>query len=256
MKISNYEHIDKILLEFASDVKKVLDQKISGLYVYGSLVWGDFDEGISDIDLMAALTDDISDEELIKLREMHENFVNRHPDFEDRIEVQYVKVSDIKEFKTKRHQMINISPGEPIHRIEAGSEWFMNWYLVITYGKTIFGPTPSTFIPHLTKEEFIAATIEQAKYWQTHIENARTSRPYQGYVVMTLCRALYTVTYGEQVSKKKAADWVATQFPRYADLIADTFIWREQVKDKNVDDSLTYPIVKQFVEHMIERICS
>jgi hypothetical protein len=38
--------------------------------------------------------------------------------------------------------MINISPGEPIHRIQAGMDWLVNWYLVRTGGVTLLGPPP------------------------------------------------------------------------------------------------------------------
>jgi hypothetical protein len=256
MDISAYEDINVLIAELTSDIKSVLGDKLIGLYVYGSLIWGDFDHHISDVDMLAALETDVSDTELADLKAMHDQFVSKHPEWDDRIEVQYFSKAGLQNFKTQARRMANISPGEPLHLIEAGREWFMNWYFVLTYGKIVFGPPPSTLIPYLTKEEFIAATIDHAKDWKDYVRHTQNSRPYQGYAVMTLCRALYTVTHGEQVSKKQAAEWVASKFPQYADLIWRSFIWRDSGKDEAVDPSLTYPEVKQFVEFMSEKITS
>ncbi len=254
VNISAYEDINALIEELSAEIKSVLGDKLIGVYVYGSLIWGDFDHDISDIDMLAALDTDVTDTELADLEAMHDRFVGKYPDWNDRIEVQYFSKEGLQNFKMRAYRMANISPGEPLHIIEAGSEWFMNWYFVLTYGQTIFGPPPSKLIPSLTKEEFIATTIKDAKHWKDHIRNTQNSRPYQAYAVMTLCRALYTVRYGEQVSKKKAAEWAVRKFPQYADLIHRSFVWRDSGKDEAIDPTLTYPEVKQFVEFMSEKV--
>lgn len=132
---------------------------------------------------------------------MHKDFVNRHKKWDDRIEVQYFSVSGLKTFKSKTSKMANISPGEPLHIINSGIDWLLNWYLVQEYGITLFGPTPD-FIDPISKEEFLNAVKDHAIKWKDYVVNTKYSRHYQSYAILTMCRALYTLRHGEQVSKK------------------------------------------------------
>jgi aminoglycoside adenylyltransferase-like protein len=42
---------------------------------------------------------------------------------------------------------------------------------------------------------------------------------HQGYVVMTLCRALYALATGEQTTKEEAAAWAAVRYPEWSSFI-------------------------------------
>src|SRR4051812_45976805 len=53
MQPTSHPNINTLLTELVSEMEKVLGEKLVGLYLYGSLVTGDFDDDISDIDLLA-----------------------------------------------------------------------------------------------------------------------------------------------------------------------------------------------------------
>ena len=55
MKQTEYPEVNKVLDKLLINIKDILIDKLVGLYLYGSLVWGDFDESVSDIDLLAAV---------------------------------------------------------------------------------------------------------------------------------------------------------------------------------------------------------
>ena len=48
-----YADINELLEILLTSMQKILGEKLVGLYLYGSLVIGDFDPAISDIDLFA-----------------------------------------------------------------------------------------------------------------------------------------------------------------------------------------------------------
>ncbi|MEZ0537617.1 nucleotidyltransferase domain-containing protein [Caldicellulosiruptoraceae bacterium PP1] len=48
-----YEDINHLLNSLLSRIQNIFGTKFLGFYLYGSLVWGDFDKDISDIDLLA-----------------------------------------------------------------------------------------------------------------------------------------------------------------------------------------------------------
>jgi predicted nucleotidyltransferase len=55
MTITPYADIDQLLVKLLANLQQILDNKLIGLYLYGSLVTGDFDTNRSDIDLLAVL---------------------------------------------------------------------------------------------------------------------------------------------------------------------------------------------------------
>jgi predicted nucleotidyltransferase len=90
MQITPYHDIDKLLRSLLYQMQRVLDKNLIGLYLYGSLVSGDFDLEISDIDTLAVTSSDIDDEEFEQLRKMHNDFVAKNPNWDGRIEIQYL----------------------------------------------------------------------------------------------------------------------------------------------------------------------
>ena len=63
-----------------------------GLYLHGSLVSGGFDPRVSDLDLIAVLSEDPSDGLAARLEAMHESLARRYPRWAGRVEVVYVSV--------------------------------------------------------------------------------------------------------------------------------------------------------------------
>jgi predicted nucleotidyltransferase len=68
-----YAGINELLEELLTNTQNILGEKLVGVYLYGSLVIGDFDPTISDIDLVAALTSDLDDEEFAALQKNRES---------------------------------------------------------------------------------------------------------------------------------------------------------------------------------------
>ncbi len=252
MPITLFPDIDELLALLLSKLRNILEDNLVGLYLYGSLVWGDFDYDISDIDLLTATARPINDSEFNTLKQMHDDFALHYERWNGRIEVQYFSLHGLKTFKSQSTKMGNISPGEPFHIIEAGKAWLMNWYFVQDYGVTLFGPSPKTLIDPISKQEFIQAVRDHAKQWRGYVIQSRNNLPYQSYAILTLCRALYTAMNSEQVSKSRAALWAAKQFPEWSTLIENALIWRKDGKAAHAESA--YPQTERFVHFMIDQI--
>ena len=199
-----YPDVNILLDNLLFQMQQVLGANLVGLYLYGSLVTGDFDHDCSDIDLLAVTASDVNEQEFTGLQEMHTAVARVHKEWEGRIEVAYLSAAALKTFEMQRSQIVVISPGEPLNIKDAGDDWLMNWYVVREQGVTLFGPPPKTLIDPITKEEFIHSVREHAREWKEWIEHAQ-ERKAQSYAMLTMCRALYAVTNGEQASKKQAA---------------------------------------------------
>lgn len=254
MQPAPYPDINELLQLLLAQIQKVLGSKLVGLYLYGSLVWGDFDYEISDIDLLAATSTDVDEGEFDGLKQMHDDLVRTYPKWENRIEVQYLSELGLKTFKSYSTKMVSISPGEPIHVIEAGADWLINWYPVQERGVVLFGPPPTTLIEHISKAEFIQAVKNHVAMWPQYVTQGVHSRPYQAYSILTMCRGLYTSQTGQQVSKKQAALWAQEQLPQWRSLIQDALLWRADYRNEQVVPEATYPETLRFVQDMIARI--
>jgi hypothetical protein len=60
-------------------LQEMLGPKLVGLSVFGSLVTGAYEPGISDVDFVAALTDDLTEAEGARITRMHAEIVAAHP---------------------------------------------------------------------------------------------------------------------------------------------------------------------------------
>jgi predicted nucleotidyltransferase len=250
-----YPDVNRLLDDLLSGIRAILGDKLVGLYLYGSLVWGDFDHDTSDIDLLAALTSDLNEQEAAALKAMHDDIARTYMAWDDRIEVQYLSLHGLKTFRTRSTPMAVISPGEPFHIIKADKEWLLNWYFVQDYGITLFGPSPRTFIDPISKDEFIRAVVHHAHQWPKWIPKTRHSRPYQSYAILTMCRSLYTYKHGQQVSKKQAAHWAQEELPQWATLIQSALEWRLAARlPDRVDHEATYPEARRFVHYISDLI--
>ncbi|MBW7461426.1 hypothetical protein K0U00_45960, partial [Paenibacillus sepulcri] len=134
---TTYSEVNQVIGQLLSEMQRVLGSKLVGLYLYGSLVSGDFDAEISDIDLLAVISTGLENAEADKVSRMHQDFARSHGRWDDRIEVAYLSLAALQTFRTRSSMIGIISPGEPFHLKEAGAAWLVNWYLVREYGRVI-----------------------------------------------------------------------------------------------------------------------
>jgi len=242
----------RLLSRLLDQMERVLDQDLIGLYLYGSLVTGDFDPEISDLDLLAVTASDIDAQQFEALDDMHNAIAAQNPQWEGRIEVQYIAASALETFKTQRSQIAVISPGEPFHLKEAGIDWLINWYLVREQGRVLFGPSPKTVIPSITKEEFLQAVREQARHWVQWANQPRDQRG-QSYAILTMCRALVAYQSGEQPSKNQAALWMQERFPQWSSLIEKALVWRKASDHELEGHEETFSETAAFIHFLDEQ---
>ncbi len=236
-----------------TQMQLILGDKLVGLYLHGSLVMGDFDPTVSDIDLLAVLASDLSAVEFATLDAMHHDLVAQNPQWEHRLEIAYLSLHGLQTFRTESSPIGIISPGEPFHIIQAGRDWLVNWYAVREWGIPLYGPPAPTIIGPIATDEFIQNIKDHATHWHEWLKKD-ASRPAQAYAILTMCRAFYSCVFGEQVSKPRAADWTMEVLPEWADLIQNALKWRLAWREPVTDPAATLPKTRHFVEFMQQKI--
>jgi hypothetical protein len=226
MQTTPFPDINRLLEGLLSRMRQILQERLVGLYLYGSLTTGDFDPRSSDIDLLAVTSSDVSGAQFEALRAMHLEFARENPGWEDRVEVAYLSAAALGTFRSERSPIAVISPGEPFHMSEAGREWLMNWYVVREHGVALFGPPAEALIAPITREEFAECVRGYVAELSERIKGA-PDRKGQAYAILTMCRALHLHRTGETASKRQAALWAQKELPQWSGLIQSALAWRE-----------------------------
>ena len=240
-------HIEATLSDFFTANRDNLGEKLLGLYIYGSYMTGNFTIGTSDLDMTAVLADELNETDLRNLKAMHEQFAADHAYIAGRIECQYISKDALQTFRTVRHPMANISPGEPFHLIEGGPEWLSNWWMIRDHGRVLYGPPAKEVVPFINDEEFfdvIRSYVYEAREWgknYTHLAG-------ESYTILTMFRALYTLTHHTHVSKLDAMEWAKEAYPQYAQMIDKAIYWREHHAEVTDDPAAMLPRVMEIVE--------
>jgi predicted nucleotidyltransferase len=212
------EEASAVLERLAHDIRETLGESLLGLYVHGSWVMGDFHPRRSDLDLLAVLAQDPTPALVNQLTTLLERLVADYPGWTNRIEGELLSSAALSTFRDGSHDMVRVSPGEPPHLLPVSSHYLLNWDCARRHGRALHGPEPTQLLPEFTRAEVIGVVREHLAQWPAWVQDHQTPES-QAYVVLTVCRALYTISEGGHLTKRKAAEYAATRLPEWSELI-------------------------------------
>jgi predicted nucleotidyltransferase len=206
-----YCDVNEILDRLLTEVKGILGDRMVGMYLFGSLANGDFDEH-SDIDILFVTNTAISDETFRELHEMHNRISTADSPWAIQLEVSYIPGDALRLFDplNNKHPHLDRGPGEELHIQQHDADWVVQRYILRKRGITITGPDPKTLIAPVSSADLRLAVLDMMQNWFPHFledPDRLKSMGYQSYNVLTQCRILYTWEHGEIVSKRAAAEW-------------------------------------------------
>jgi hypothetical protein len=245
---------EALLAELTSGIHAVIGDALVGAYVYGSYVSGGFDPGVSDIDLVVVTSVEVDTIDLVGIERFHEDFVRRHPDWSDRVEVVYVGQATLRSFRSSSGRLAVISPGEPVHvREDRVVEWVQNWYLVRETGRVLYGPPAAAVVPVVQWAEFVAASARYAvEISKRGVDDATPGS--LAYAVLTMCRAFMTVETQAHESKQDGAAWTRQRFPEWGWLINAALECRLSRGSVGFDDQKTRVGAHEFIAMLAAEI--
>ena len=221
MNISStpYPDVNEILDFLFTDAKEILRDQLAGMYLHGSLANSGFDKD-SDIDVVFVTQDDISEETFSALRAMHSEIVKLDSPWAIQLEVSYIPRNALHRFDRSNimHPHIDRGNGEILHRMAHEIDWIIQRHVLRERGIVIIGPDPKTLIDPVIPNDLRQAVVEGLPLWLNPIlENPSeiSKRGYQSFFVLSLCRMLYTLKYGEILSKHEAAKWAKENLDKH-----------------------------------------
>lgn len=251
MKITPYDDINVLLNDFTKSVQEVLKESLVGVYLMGSLSYGDFTRGRSDIDLTVVVKEPLSQEKISQIKQLHVELEQRHVEWKNKVECQYVPLEMFKHILPVELRRPYYGAGKFHPEALYGNEWLINNYLLYKYGVPLIGPEFKTLIkPIDIKEVRKASAKDLFREWVPKIGNANFFKDshFQSYVVLNLCRILYTVILGDVGSKNTSAEWVKKEFPQWTNLIEIAESWKYGDKMNKQEE------VEEFIKFTVDRV--
>lgn len=242
----NIQLAHHIIDRLIDELKRILRPDLVGIYLYGSLISGDFELGISDIDLVVVLKAELDERQFQALRRMHTGIVRDHPAWRDRLELAYISRRALKTFRHTESSIGIISPGEPFHIIQAGEDWLISWYALRRNGLALQGPPIASLIDPIPHEDWLDAVREHIHLYRGSVKKPHNKQALS-YIVLTVARGLYTLEHERAASKVAAANWLAASAPQWADLIQRALRYRRDPAADGLKAEGLRPQVEAFI---------
>jgi predicted nucleotidyltransferase len=231
-RATSHQEVNELLEAFTAGLRESLGDLLVGAYLFGSATTPDFARE-SDVDVAVVTTDKITDDTFAALKAMHERIATIDSWCATQLEVSYIPRSAIRRYDPADalHPRLDRGKDETLHMMRHDADWVVQRHLIREHGLVLLGPAPAMLINPVSPDDLRRAMRELLPEWLAPmLENppdVRT-RGYQSFIVLSICRILYTLEHGEVVSKKAAADWgEATLHARWTPLIRGAWIGRQ-----------------------------
>jgi hypothetical protein len=229
-----YPDINDVLRDLLPRIRAALGANFRGMYLVGSLVTGDFDAGRSDVDVLVVTDAVVSDGQFAALQAVHRDLAASDSPWAIEVEAYYLTRAALRPDDPSfgEHRKVNRGGGvlEPPQR-DPG--WLVQAHLLREYGVALAGPDPRTLVAPVAAGDLRRTVAASTPEWLEALlaDPARLRhRGPQTYIVLTLCRVLYTLVHDAVASKQAAARWAqAALDKRWTALIGRALAWRKDL---------------------------
>jgi hypothetical protein len=219
------------------------------MYLDGSLANGDFDEA-SDIDFVVVTDQEVSGDLFSALQAMHDRIATLDTPWAMHLEGSYFGQESIRRYDPAQamHPNFEWGRGERLKMVYHDLSWLVHYWILRERGITMAGPPPHTLIDPVSPADLRQAMLSVLPAMATDILHAPeqiAAREYQSYIVLTVCRMLYTLENGAVASKPAAAAWAQQALAkRWQPLIKRALVGRhhpdETATEKDVKETLKF----------------
>lgn len=229
-KPTKIAEINSLLNYFIHSVEPILINDLVGIYLTGSLSYGDFSLTRSDIDLLVVVKKPLSPQQIEQITILHNQINQKHPAWDKRIECSYLPCELLESKTPPTTPRPYYGEGTFYPAAPYGNEWMINNYLLQQHAITLFGPDFKTLLSASISINSVkeACLTDLKTEWAPKLNNEEylNNPHYQSYLVLNLCRILYTVLQNKTGSKKTSAAWVKKKYPHWQELINVAESWQ------------------------------
>lgn len=235
-----YAEVNALLATFLVRVRITLGEQLIAMFLDGSLAYGDFDDA-SDIDFVVATDAEISSSLFERLRDTHDEIAALPTPWAIQLEGSYISREALRRYDPTNatHPNIERGRGERLKMAQHDASWLVHRAIAYDHGIPLAGPPPRELIDPVAPGELRAAMRTMLPGWKDWLldhPQRLAPRGYQSYVVLTMCRVLYTLQNGRVASKPAAAHWARGRLgPQWEPLI------QRSLEGRHIPDTTALP---------------
>lgn len=261
IKPTPYLEVNQALNLLHSSAKEILGDQFVGMYLYGSLAYGDFNPETSDIDFLFVTQDSLSEKTIAELEELHNRTWATSLKRAGKLEGAYVPKKLIRKHDPNGEKCPTINEGK-FYLDKLGSDWIIQRHVIREYSVPLEGPDPKTLIDFVTSEDIRISVLGVLReWWFPMLEDPSWLREhdsrYHSFAVITMCRVLHALEHGTIVSKPKAIQWAKQKLDRQCNLLIDKAVAasNHEEQDDFLNETLDFiSYVKNFVGENFDHI--
>ena len=192
-----------------NEIVRIMDGRVYGIWLYGSVVLDDFRLGWSDIDFIALTNGKISGRQSEKLLTLRQDLLEKEPQnlyyrsFEgiitDLDEYRNQSFTRLVYWGTSGQQVTDRYVPDPFSAFELAK-----------FGRTVYGSKPWGF-PAPEKKELIRAVREHYECIRKYARQTDESLYSCGWL-LDICRCIYTLRNNDVISKTQAGIWALEEY--------------------------------------------
>lgn len=254
-----YPELNNVLLDLVDSVRAVLSNNFVGAYLQGSFAVGDFDLH-SDVDFIIVIEENLSEEEVHGLQEVHERIFGLAIAWAQHLEGSYFPREVLRYYAHSGEQLWYLDHGSRSLIQSAHCNTVLVRWVVREHGVVLAGPAPAGLvdpIPVETLRKHIKATILD---WGQEILSDPAdynNRFYQGFIVLNYCRMLHDFHRGYPGSKQAGAEWAKAKLdPSWKGLIDRAWNGRPDpaVSSREPADPQDFKATLEFVHYCRNKV--
>ncbi|PGZ09861.1 nucleotidyltransferase [Bacillus cereus] len=248
--------VKQLMGQYIAELKEIfLDEKIVGVYIYGSIALGAFHIETSDVDFVTVISDSVNEAEKQQLVELHKKLSSST--LGKRMDGMYIPLADLGKYNDEMNEYVYCAEG----KADIGY-WDINavtWWTLKNQGITVIGKEAED-LPFQIKWDDVVNTM---KYNVEHYWSEKVNRPYLFFIeewvesaVVTMGRILYTLDHKTIVSKDRGLQYLLERSVKeWESLLKEVERMRHNPKGKKkLSIWRRADMTKRYLLHLIE-IC-
>ncbi|WP_229168217.1 nucleotidyltransferase domain-containing protein [Bacillus cereus] len=248
------EEVKQLMEQYTVELKEIfLDEKIVGVYIYGSIALGAFHIETSDVDFVTVISDFVNEAEKKQIIELHKKISKST--LGKRMDGMYIRLADLGKYNHEMNEYVYCAEG----KAESGY-WDINavtWWTLKNQGITIIGKEAED-LPFQIKWDDVVNTM---KYNVEHYWSEKAKRPYLFFIeewvesaVVTMGRILYTLDHKTIVSKDRGLQYLLERSAKeWEPLLKEVERMRNNPKGKRkLSIWRRADMTKRYLLHLIE----
>ena len=229
-----------VIDDFVTTAKEIIGEKLTGIYLHGSLVMGCFNPDKSDIDLIIVIEESISDDQKMKFMERVVVLNQQAP--AKGLEMSIVLRKYCNSFVYPTPFELHFSPAHLKWFRDAPQDYVQNmkgddkdlaahFTIIRQYGVTLYGEEIEKVFAEVPRQNYMDSIWEDVQSAKEEIQEEPM------YITLNLCRVLAFCRNGLYLSKQEGARWAMEHLSaEYTPIISEALTCYQTNRDMVIEE--------------------